>query len=73
MEYKEIYIKGDFIKLDSLLKFSSLLGSGGQAKNVILDGLVKVNGEICVQRGKKIRENDTVEYDNKGLIVKNAN
>lgn len=56
----EIKINTEFIKLDSLLKFASLVGSGGEAKAIIQDGQVLVNGEVCTMRGKKIREGDTV-------------
>ncbi len=69
MEFKEIKIKEDFIKLDSALKFSSLVGTGGIAKMVILDGLVKVNGEVCLQRGKKLRKGDRVEFDGEGFVI----
>ena len=57
-----VTINTDYIKLDSLLKFAALTGTGGEAKTVISEGLVKVNGEICTERGKKIREGDTVEF-----------
>ncbi len=56
----KITVNPPFIKLDSLLKLCGVLGTGGQAKLVITDGLVKVNGEVCTQRGKKIKEGDTV-------------
>lgn len=55
-------IKTDFIKLDSLLKFAGLTGTGGEAKYVISEGMVKVNGEVCNLRGKKVRPGDTVEF-----------
>ncbi len=57
---REIKIKEDFIKLDSLLKFSGIAETGGHAKILILDGEVTVNGETCTMRGKKIRVGDTV-------------
>lgn len=69
MDYKEIKIKEDFIKLDSALKFAGLVGTGGIAKMVILDGLVKVNNEICTMRGKKLRKGDKVEFDGEGFII----
>lgn len=56
----EIKINTDFIKLDALLKFASLVGSGGEAKVLIQDGKVLVNGEVCTMRGKKIRSGDVV-------------
>ena len=58
-----ISITTDFIKLDSFLKLASLVSSGGEAKVIISEGLVKVNGEVCTMRGKKLREGDTVSYD----------
>ena len=57
-----IRIESDFIKLDSLLKFAALVGSGGEAKMAIADGLVSVNGEVCTMRGKKIRPGDRVSF-----------
>ena len=60
----EIKINTEFIKLDALLKFSSLVSSGGEAKAIIQDGKVLVNGEVCTMRGKKIREGDTVSIIN---------
>ncbi len=69
MEYKALKIKEEFIKLDSALKFASLVVTGGHAKIVILEGEVKVNGEICTQRGKKLRKGDRVEFENKGFII----
>ncbi|MBO5343507.1 MAG: S4 domain-containing protein YaaA [Ruminococcus sp.] len=57
----EIKITTEFIKLDALLKFASMVGSGGEAKMLIQDGQVLVNGEVCTMRGKKIRSGDTVK------------
>ena len=59
----------EFIKLDALLKFAVLVGSGGEAKTVIADGMVSVNGEVCTMRGKKIRPGDTVEFAGNTLVV----
>ena len=67
---KEIFIKDDFIKLDAALKFSGTIGTGGQAKMVIQDGLVTVNGEVCTMRGKKLRTGDVVEFENFAFVVK---
>lgn len=58
----EVHISTEFIKLDALLKFAGLCDTGGQAKEDILAGLVTVNGEICVQRGKKCRPGDKIVY-----------
>lgn len=59
---KEIQVKitTEFIKLDALLKYAHLVGSGGEAKIRIQEGEVLVNGEPCTMRGKKIRGGDTV-------------
>lgn len=56
-----IQIDSEYIKLDSFLKLSCLAVTGGQAKAAIQDGAVTVNGEICMMRGKKLRDGDIVE------------
>ncbi len=66
----EIFIKEDFIKLDSFLKLSNAVSTGGHAKFVIQNGEVKVNGEICTMRGKKLHENDIVFFENEEYTVK---
>ncbi len=58
---RNIKIKDDFIRLDSLLKFAGIAETGGHAKILVIDGEVKVNGSVCEMRGKKLREGDTVE------------
>ena len=65
---REVKIDTDFIKLDQFLKFESIVGTGGEAKNVIKDGLVKVNGSVELTRGKKLHKGDIVEAF--GEIVK---
>ena len=69
---EKISITGDFIKLDSLLKYASLTASGGEAKRVIADGLVAVNGEVCLMRGKKIHPGDVVSFCGAELQVEKA-
>ena len=59
----EIEITTDLIKLDSFLKFCGAVSVGSEAKIYILDELVKVNGEICVQRGKKLYKGDIIEFN----------
>jgi ribosome-associated protein len=56
-----IKLTTEFIKLDSLLKWEGVAESGGHAKHLIREGLVRVNGERTTQRGKKIRPGDVVE------------
>ncbi len=65
-----IEIKEEFIKLDSLLKYANIVSSGGMAKNMILDGAVLLNGVPCLQRGKKIRPGDKVQYEDLVVEVK---
>ena len=57
---EEIVINTEFIKLDSALKFANMAESGGEAKTMVQDGYVSVNGEVCTQRGRKLRDGDTV-------------
>ena len=62
---EKISITTDFIKLDAFLKFANDVPSGGAAKDIVLDGKVKVNGEVCLQRGKKLVPGDRVEISGK--------
>jgi ribosome-associated protein len=62
-EISAVKIHTEFIKLDSLLKFAGLCDTGGFAKELIQQGQVKVNGEVCTMRGKKIRSGDVVSVD----------
>lgn len=66
---EEIKLETEYIKLDQFLKLAGLAQTGGQAKMIIADGHVKVNGEISVQRGKKIRKNDKIEVDDEHLFI----
>ena len=65
MDYKkvEVTIKTEFIKLDSLLKYAGLCETGGIAKEIIAEERIKVNGELCTMRGKKIKPGDRVQID----------
>ncbi len=69
---EKIAIETEFIKLDSLLKFAALVGTGGEAKLVIAEGMVTVNGEVCTMRGKKIYPGDRVVFDQFELQVEKA-
>lgn len=66
---QHIKITTEFIKLDALLKFASMTGSGGEAKMLIQDGQILVNGEVCTMRGKKIRSGDKVTYGDKEVVI----
>lgn len=72
MEKQVIFIDTEFIKLQDLLKFAGLVETGGQAKILIQDGFVTVNGEICTMRGKKIRNGDRVTLDDDILEVRQS-
>lgn len=66
----EVPITTEFIKLEGLLKLANVAGSGGMAKNMILNGDAKVNGEVCLMRGKKLRPGDQVQLlGNTYLVV----
>lgn len=67
---REIKIDTEFIKLDQLMKYASMVQTGGEAKMLIAGELVLVNGEICTQRGKKIRPGDEVLFDGETYKVK---
>ena len=69
---EKIQLTTEFIKLDALLKFAALVGTGGEAKMVIADGMVSVNGETCTMRGKKIHPGDTVRFADSELLVERA-
>jgi len=66
---KQVAITGEFIRLDALLKFVSIASTGGEAKLMIQSGEVFVDGEPCIQRGKKIRPGSTVRYGRETFIV----
>ncbi len=72
MTVKEVKIKEEFIRLDSLMKLSDLVATGGHAKILIQDGEVKVNGSVCTMRGKKMRNGDFLEFEGQRIVVKNA-
>jgi ribosome-associated protein len=66
---KNTEINGEYIKLEQLLKFCGSCPTGGSAKIAIKSGNVKVNGDICLQRGKKLFDGDIVSFENKDYKV----
>lgn len=68
----KIFINSEYIKLDAALKKAGYVNTGGHAKIVIQNGEVKVNGEVCLMRGKKLVNGDTACYDGKTLIIEYA-
>ena len=66
---KKVTITTEFIKLQDLLKFANLVETGGEAKERVQGGEVRVNGEVCTMRGKKIRPGDVVSFEGQELTV----
>ena len=69
MERHEISISTEYIKLQDLLKFANLVETGGEAKEAVQAGDVKVNGEVCTMRGKKLRPGDRAAIDGETELV----
>ena len=69
MQREEIKIHTEFIKLQDLLKFAGAVETGGDAKLIIQEGRVSVNGEVCTMRGKKMRPRDAATIDGELELV----
>ena len=69
MQEEAIKIETPFIRLDALLKFVGAAGTGGEAKLLIRDGGVRVNGEVCTMRGKKLYPGDRAELAGEVYVV----
>ena len=67
-----ITITTEYIKLQDLLKLAGVVYTGGEAKVLIQEGAATVNGEVCTQRGKKLRPGDTVRLGDAALTVQYA-
>ena len=66
---KPVEIKTEFIKLEAALKFANITTSGGMAKALIQDGMVKVDGEVCTMRGKKLYPGNTFTFENITYVI----
>lgn len=66
----DVSIGGDMIRLGQFLKFSGLLDSGGDAKEVIIDGYVRVNDEIDRRRGRQLHDGDLVTFEGRTVRVR---
>ena len=66
-----LQIHTEFIKLQDALKYANVVYSGGEAKQLILDGQVVVNGEVCTMRGKKLRGGDTFSFMGQSFVIVN--
>ena len=64
-----VIIKTEFIKLQDAMKYANVVYSGGEAKQLILDEQVKVNGEVCTMRGKKLRPGDSFEFMGQTYLI----
>lgn len=69
MRTEEISITTEFIKLEAALKFANLVASGGEAKQIIKAGLVEVDGEVCTERGRKLRPGAKVLVDGEIVLL----
>ena len=69
-EITQVEITKEPVELYKILKFESMVTSGGEAKMVITNGLVKLNGEIETQKRKKIVSGDIIEFNNEKLLIK---
>ncbi|OON98316.1 MAG: RNA-binding protein [Candidatus Epulonipiscium fishelsonii] len=70
---KKIQIHTEFIKLDQFMKLTSLVTSGSEAKALILEGYLFVNNQPCIQRGKKLRIGDIIEFKGQKWIINDEN
>ena len=67
-----VVIKTEFIKLQDAMKYANVVYSGGEAKQLILEEQVKVNGEVCTMRGKKLRDGDKFSFMGQTFVIVNA-
>lgn len=67
---QSIVIHTEFIKLDALLKYAGLCETGGEAKERVQSGAVRLNGAVCTQRGKKCLPGDRVELDGRAVVIR---
>ncbi|SHM18584.1 ribosome-associated protein [Caldanaerovirga acetigignens] len=67
---KEVPIRTETINLDQFLKWSGIVLTGGQAKLIIKQGLVKVNGQVETKRSRKLHPGDVVEFQGQTFLVK---
>ena len=69
---EKVFIKDEYIKLGQALKLSGSAGSGVDAKFLIRDGLVSVNGSVCTERGKKLYKDDVFTFDGNEFVIDHA-
>ena len=64
-----VSIETEFIKLQDAMKYANIVYSGGEAKALIQEGEVLVNGEVCTMRGKKLRPGDKFTFDGQDYLI----
>lgn len=69
MSKQKVFITTEYIRLDQFLKLCGAVSTGGEAKEKILEGKASVNAEPCLQRGRKLRDSDTVEFEGAAYFV----
>lgn len=67
---KNVFIDTEYIKLGQLLKLSDMVSSGAEAKIAVAEGQVLLNGDVCLERGKKVHPGDIVSFGNEKVKVK---
>ncbi|MBP1545813.1 MAG: RNA-binding S4 domain-containing protein [Oscillospiraceae bacterium] len=70
IQTEQVKITTEFIKLQQLLKFSGAAEIGSEAKDMIAEGIVSVNGEVCTMRGKKLRPGDVAEINAEDITLR---
>ena len=68
-DHQSLAIHTEFIKLQDALKYANIVYSGGEAKQLIIDGEVTVNGETCTMRGKKLRPGDKFTFEGQSYLI----
>lgn len=66
---EKVYFHTDFVKLQQLMKLADVVGQGSDAKALIQEGYVKLNGEVCTMRGKKVYDGDIMEFEGESYLA----
>lgn len=66
---EKVYFHTDFVKLQQLMKLADLVGQGSDAKMLIQEGYVKLNGQVCTMRGKKVYDGDVMEFEGEEFLA----
>lgn len=66
---EKVYFHTDFVKLQQLMKLANVVGQGSDAKVLIQEGYVKLNGEVCTMRGKKVYDGDIMEFEGESYLA----